>query len=274
MQLEDFMVDRPRYVDQYGVERWLIRPLKKKPFLFSWQRGKGDTSIEHVIEAVMVPIIQVPEEVLKGLSLWDKLDSRLQKSVQNFVVTAANQFKSDLEVPFKPKASKGKRGGFGRRGNPELVGVPRVLLCKCGKETHINPRTVIERAGEAGIPVEDWVAQFQCQKCRPHKVKGESSSSGGHRGRQADPRYIGLPRQMTCKCGKTTSIGPGLLVKFATAAGKTPQEYAASYLCRGCNPTHKEHMSKIHKARRKKGDKCGKTPTKLRCINYSTKKSD
>ena len=56
------------------------------------------------------------------------------------------------------------------------------------------------------------------------------------KGRKSNPEYDGLPRELCCKCGKKTSIGPALLIKKAALAGKTPQEYADGYECRSCRP--------------------------------------
>ena len=61
---------------------------------------------------------------------------------------------------------KGKRGGRGRKPNPENVGFPKEATCVgCSRKVKITPNNIRDKAKRMGITVEVLVSTYKCQKC-------------------------------------------------------------------------------------------------------------
>lgn len=57
----------------------------------------------------------------------------------------------------------------GKKPNPEFVNLPKELVCKCGNSINISPYSLVKRAKDKKVTIEEFVAGWTCQKCNPTK---------------------------------------------------------------------------------------------------------
>jgi len=64
-----------------------------------------------------------------------------------------------------------KTKGLGRRrkANPKYAHFPKELVCKCGNKVGTSPSAIVATAKRKMMTPEEFVEQYQCQKCRPSK---------------------------------------------------------------------------------------------------------
>jgi len=152
------------------------------------------------LEARSYSFKHIPIEEIKTLGLWDKLEGDFQEEL-----IALEAEEGDL-TPKTSKTSKTSKTHNRRNGKNENNAIKEAIKIK---------------------------------KIKAAEEKAERIANGevAHQGRQADPRYEGLPRKIKCTgegCSKESGIGPGLLLEKAKEAGQTWEEYVAAYKCRSC----------------------------------------
>jgi len=57
----------------------------------------------------------------------------------------------------------------GRKANPKYAGLPTELVCSCGKTIKTTPYYLVNISEKRGVTVDEFVADFHCQGCRPSK---------------------------------------------------------------------------------------------------------
>ena len=122
----------------------------------------------------------------------------------------------------------------------KYVGVPKELVCThkhedgtvCGNKISIVPGVLVAKVKKASeetghdITVEEYVASWKCQECKPTK------------GRRVSPENADIPEALTCtECHKSFSCSRGSIIQRAKLKGQEVHDYANSYVCQGCKPT-------------------------------------
>jgi hypothetical protein len=163
------MTNAQRFEDVTGAERWFISYMKEGGYIRAWYRPRKE---ETRIDQVNIPVARVSKQSLIALNVWDTLSEDIQQKIEGKavpvvenVVKVDNVIEEDIAEPVDTVVDTGPKRR-GRKAVAELVGVPRVITCKCGVETHVNPRQVLEQATEAGQTVLQWVDGYKCRKCR------------------------------------------------------------------------------------------------------------
>lgn len=164
-------------------------------------------------------ITSVNVDTLKFLGVWENLSPELQKEVESIVHQEKEQVNGLME---KARAARRKR----------YVNVPKELVCKCGARISIPPGTLVDRVEKMkeskGVTysIDDYVKQWQCQKCNPTK------------GRKANPEIAGLPKELTCtKCKVVKPCLPSSISQRSKQKNLTPKQFLDTYVCQKCNPT-------------------------------------
>jgi len=57
----------------------------------------------------------------------------------------------------------------GRKANPKYAHLPKELVCKCGNKVGTSPSAIVATAKRKRMTPEEFVEQYQCQKCCPSK---------------------------------------------------------------------------------------------------------
>ena len=160
----------------------------------------------------------VSEEVLKEIGVWDKLEEKVKQEIIAGITTQTKAVHERME-----EARKGKRKRY-----PD---VPKELVCcKCGKRRKIQPSATsakVEELVASGvvISISEYVKKFVCATCNPKR-----------RGKKANPEFAGLPKKMTCKCGKSVPANFMQLKKKAEKMGITLQKLMEGFKCQVCEP--------------------------------------
>jgi hypothetical protein len=175
---------------------------------------------------------------LKNFGIWDSLSSAIQKDIENSVVT-----KMDVFNQAHPEEKVVKH----HKTREEYVGVPRVFTChECGKTQDIAPALVIQRAKAKGITVEEFEKIWVCSECNPVK-----------RGKPANPKYFGIPKEFKCAhegCTEKCEQHPSITMKVAEKAGKTWQEFTASWFCKSHRVKKEHHFTRMKREREARGE--------------------
>ena len=182
--------------------------------------------------ALGLPVSFFNREILETIEVWKDLDTQTQMEVENKNSQSQEALCSKME-----KARKARRKKY--------ENIPREVTCtKCGAVQKISPGVVAARVQKLGILLDDWIKDFQCQKCRPTK------------GRKANPKFKDLPEMLTCKCGASVKANYSYLSKKAKAKRIPLQKLIDEYQCQKCNPTKgRKKGTKVKKAKKPKKNK-------------------
>lgn len=116
----------------------------------------------------------------------------------------------------------------GRATNPEFVGLPKVMKCKCGFEATVQATQLKKKAEKLGVTIQSLIDGYVCRKCNPRKGPiGKARVSTGKC----------VPTKLTCKCGKFVVYPLNIVQKRAEEKGVTVEEMIKSYQCQKCHPT-------------------------------------
>lgn len=124
--------------------------------------------------------------------------------------------------------------GFrGRKADPNSLwfGKTKELKCACGAILIQQPSQTYRMAEKLKITYEEYVAGWQCRECR--KANPTTTTTTG-RGRKPNPEFVGLPKTMSCKCGKEVASNLTYLKIKAEKEGTTILELIANYQCSKC----------------------------------------
>jgi hypothetical protein len=244
----EFILDRQRFELRNGLYRHFVKSTGTRILCWTPIENHYEMYSSHIL---FIPYLDVTEDSLKSLGLWDTIKSSQQSLIQAMDRGETQEIEDMLssEVP-----QKGRRQKYSSD-------IPRSLTCECGSTTTIGPGLLLQKAEEAGQTYQEYAAGYQCRKCKPHDIE----SGKGSRGRKADPRYIGLPRTIHCsECQKPSGIGPGLLLSTAKDAGLTWEEWVKTYKCRKCKGSSSSSSSEV-RGGRPSNPKYEGIPKKLKC---------
>lgn len=173
----------------------------------------------------MIPLNRIPVEILKNLPVWAVLSPIEQDELTKSSATMELIEQQNV-------AERMEKARRGRKGDPELVGIPRELTCtnpncgSCKKTIKVNPRMVIKQAARKQQTVVEYVAAWKCPECEPRR-----------RGKAPSAKWLNAPRELVCKkCGKVQPQHPSMTEKQADAAGKKFTEFVDTWLCIKCRP--------------------------------------
>jgi hypothetical protein len=154
----------------------------------------------------------------------------------------------------------------GKQPSEKWLNLPREIHCcenGCTFVLKQHPSMTDKQAKDKGISFEEFVTTWKCKEHRekkPHhftvmkeaRLAKESKEGNvesnkpvkvtgkGHRGRQANPIYDGLPKGLTCcvsGCGFFQVQHPSISIKIAESKGVDLKEYMGNWKC-------KEHREK------------------------------
>jgi hypothetical protein len=209
--------DLPEFTSLNGRKFYFVK-MQGPNYLHVWEDVGGDRFHDHRVLQRLIPVQQIEVEVLKKLNVWDGLAERLKSEVAK--ITEKDQGCIDV---LEANARAARRVIHAT--------MPKEIACiQCGKKLNIAPCLLLKRiekiTADKGTEytVADYVAGYKCQRCEPTP-----------KGRKPNPRASTLPKELTCKCGKTVKTNPTQLIAAATKKGISPEEYASAYVCRTCS---------------------------------------
>ena len=206
--------DRPMFNSYRGGSFEFVRFIKPDKILV-WEEEEDNHFLsEHEQICRGLDVTEVEPEVLKKLKIWNKLSDEMQKKVEKNIYEIKNATSIRMKAAWKTRKKK-------------YEGIPRELVCKqCTRMVKIVPGTLVKKLEAKNISLEDYVKDFHCAKCRPTP-----------RGRKKNPRFEGVPNELTCKCGKVVKTSPYQLVERADKKGMTVELFIEQFQCQKCNPT-------------------------------------
>jgi hypothetical protein len=102
-----------------------------------------------------MPVSNLTIETLKEINIWDELDEKMQAKLIQEEESLKSQKKERME-----KARKGRKQKYPH--------IPRELQCTtCPAKIPTPPGTTSKRVEKLGITLDDYLKQYQCQKCKP-----------------------------------------------------------------------------------------------------------
>ena len=175
-------------------------------------------------------------EVLKNMKVYPMLSNEVKAALENHVYIDKS---SKVELMAKARAGR----------KTKYTNIPSELTCiECGNTVESNRGKVARIVEKEGGLLIDYIAKFKCKKCAPVK----------HRGKQANPLYANLPKELVCKCGAKVGLNPFSLKAKADRLGITMQEAIENYACQVCAPSRKGRTKVDKGAKVDKVDKVAK----------------
>lgn len=202
-----------QYKDRAGASLRFVE-FKEPSFLLSWETLNEPTSSYGEATCKGVKVKNVEIEVLKTLEVWDKLSKEVQKEVKEYEASYHNEVHNKMD-----KARRGRRQRY--------PNIPREMVCcKCKIKEGVVPAVIAKKLEKDDITIESFIEKYECRVCCPRK-----------RGRQANPAYAHLPKELVCNCGVKVVTTPSSIVQRAKNKKMTPEEFIKQYVCQICNPT-------------------------------------
>jgi len=166
------------------------------------------------VVSIRIPVLRMSINTLKEIDIWDKLEDKTRKEIEDLGNNKVQEVNQSMD-----HAKKHRRNRY--------EGVPREVICvSCGKKQTMNPAIILAKVDKECTTIEKWVAKWACQECCPTK-----------RGRQANPAFAHLPKELVCKCGNKVGTSPSAIVATAKRKNITPEAYVKGYQCQSCNRT-------------------------------------
>jgi len=161
-------------------------------------------------------VSDVDVDNLKFLGVWDQLPNEMQEKLIKGDIDGENEAKTRMDHARQHRRNK-------------YPDIPREVKCNnCGVVQKMAPGNIAARidklASERGIYLlDDFLKDFQCQKCRPTK---------GRRAKHNLPPKI----ELVCSCGNRVSYPASIVSKTLEKKGITLEQYQSGYKCRTCKP--------------------------------------
>jgi rubredoxin len=214
------------YFDALNGRKFRFVRMVGKNQLLVWEFNKNEYGM--LMETCTgLDCIDVAEDTLKSIGVWDQLEEKVKQEISAGITTQTKAVHERMA-----DARSGKRKKY--------IDVPKELVCiKCGKKQNIQPSVtakVIEKMVASGVVItaSEYVKNWQCPVCNPKR-----------RGKKANPEFAGLPKKMTCKCGKSVPANFAQLKKKAELMGTTLQKLMEGFKCQVCEPTKKFRRKKV-----------------------------
>lgn len=187
----------------------------------------------------------VDEDNLKFIGVWDKLSKKVQSQVADFgheqaAIEEANR-----------QAVREKMGKARKARRQKYPDIPKEITCtNCGTVIKQAPSVTAATCRRKNILVTDYIKGFECRSCNPPK-----------RGRQIDPKYAHLPKEIELVCSKKGCSEKRTVTRSNVIAAAKKKElevdkYMKTYVCPKCNPT---------KRKRSKPKTNEENPYKIQC---------
>ena len=162
---------------------------------------------------VSVHARKVGKDNLQFLKLWDSIpkddQQKIEAAQEEIVINVVNKMA-------KARAARKKK----------YENIPKEITCSnCNKVQKMNPGIIAKKIEKLNVLLDDYLKNFQCQKCNPTK------------GRKANPKYKDMPEELICKCGASVKANYTYLSKKAEAKKITLDDLIKSYQCQKCHPT-------------------------------------
>lgn len=138
----------------------------------------------------------------------------------------------------------------GRATNPAFAHLPKELICKCGHKVSTSPASIVQRATQKGMTPEEFIAQYQCQKCNPTK---------GQFGKKKSQKANEFPTETICiGCKLPVKIVKANIEEKAAILGITAMELVKNYKCRKCGGKITKEQKEAAKKRERKAKRNAK----------------
>lgn len=181
---------------------------------------------------------------LQAFGVWELLSPAFQEEISKGYVQVEAKYQQDKQDAHEERMEK-------RKGRADYVGIPREIECsKCGDKKAVAPANVIKYSEAANLTIEEWVKQFKCSTCEPR-----------HRGRQANEKWVGLPREIHCSekgCTYIQKQHPSMTDKMAKEKGITFEEFVSTWKCKAHREKKVHHFTLMKEARLAREAKEGK----------------
>jgi hypothetical protein len=173
----------------------------------------------------------VDEEALKYLGVWSKLSKKIQSEVQDFERIEAAKKEAEREAM---REQMGKARKARRQKYPDI---PKELTCtKCGEVVEQAPSATAATMRRKGLLLNEFLKTYECRTCNPPV-----------RGRQIDPKYAHLPKEIevVCSkdCGYKRTVARSNVIAAAKKKGLEVEKYLKTYECQKCNPTKRKRKA-------------------------------
>ena len=176
-------------------------------------------------------LFSIPKEMLERFEIWGFLSEDIQATITNRDL-ATEQAEKELLINRAAHARK-----F-RQRRDDLVNVPDEMVCfKCKGVTKLPRSQIAKRAKIKFISVEEFLKNYQCQKCCPTKGRKKSTNLFN----------LTLPKELVCKCGNKVGASPSSIIVTAKRRNISPTEYVQGYQCQKCCPTIGRHLKRRKK---------------------------
>ena len=211
--------------DKDGQEMSVVRFIKPNKLLV-W-RDMTDALSDNKEICCGCDVKNISMDELKRIDVWDKLDKSLREEIEAIKEETVSEIEDRMA---KARASR----------KSKYANVPKELICtKCNAKIVTSPAILVARVDnickKKGIlfTVEDYVKDFQCQKCRPTRGRGGRGRSGD----AEKTKFI----ELKCKCGYTTKYPSSYMVKRAEEHNTTIEKLIKEFACQKCKPTKGRH---------------------------------
>ena len=205
----------PNFTTRDDKFLYYVKMLKNN-MIFAWECELSYGIHSHFPRRLKLSDVTI--DTLKEIEVWDKLSNKVKSELEQYEKDEKNHLHTHMDKLRQKRKQK-------------YEGVPRELVCcKCGKKQKMAPAIIVQRADKEVRSIENWVKEWQCNTCKPSK-----------RGRQPDPAYANLPKELVCKCGNKVNTSPYAIVARAKKLGITPEEVVKGYKCQTCCATKGRH---------------------------------
>jgi hypothetical protein len=166
----------------------------------------------------LLPILDISENVLKEINVWDLLTEELQNQVKEYDEVESNKPKIVIDNVDVEKVVRK------RKKHPNY---PSEIACiKCKTMMKVNVGNLSNKLERLNLTIEEYVKISTCQVCVPSKGRKSGNKS--------------LPTILKChgeNCNNEVTYASANLIKYAERKGLTINELIASYKCQSCAPS-------------------------------------
>lgn len=136
-----------------GGTHYLVSMLSTKKHLHVVYPRKSMGAIES--QHMRMPVSALPIKTLKEIEVWDDMDSKIKEGMEEHDKLYKTQAHEKMA-----KARSGRKRKY--------PNIPRELQCTtCPALIPVPPGTTSKKVDKLGVTLDQYLAQYRCQKCHP-----------------------------------------------------------------------------------------------------------
>lgn len=145
------MEDLTEFVGTDKNKYYYVKPVKNH--MMVWQELRDSRG---EFKCGKLDLSVVNERILTEAGIWDDLPAKIKKEI--------------IGVHEETKAERKERMAHARKQRKKKYeGLPKELVCKCGKKVTANWSILNKKADKLGIPAVELAEKYLCQSCNPTK---------------------------------------------------------------------------------------------------------